>query len=66
MFDLSIPALQHQQSRFIAPGRGMLRNSFGWQGKIKISGPHRDHSITRRGQGKQGDNFRFGLVKIGL
>ena len=42
VFDPSAGAMQNQQPRFVAPGRGMLRDQFRRQGKIKISGSHRE------------------------
>ena len=40
VFDAPIPAMQNQQSRFIPPGRGLLRDQFRRQGKVEIGGLH--------------------------
>ena len=40
LFESRISAMQHEQSRGVAHGRGMLRDEFGRQMKIKIRDAH--------------------------
>ena len=41
VFDFSRWAMQNQQTRIFPPGGRLLRDEFGWQIEMEISGSHR-------------------------